>query len=377
MRTRRRFLQQAALTAGALATSSLVRSADEVLPVVKPFGKAVLITGNARERGRLYGRLFADEIKTFLDREIIDAIIKDRWPKEDALRYAGACWKVIQSECSVIADELEGMAEGTGLRVEEHVLLTLHEELYHRGSLPAIPHCTAVAVGKSQTKDGSTFVGQTWDWMPSVAGVSTMLEWRRTDGPSLLAYAYPGLWVGAGMNSNGLALTWTSAELGKAGQIPRVGLPSYVFLAHLLYQQSLDAVRAAAERNRHAGWFTFVMGDGTGRLMNVEGSPDGIEVVEATGRMIRIGFGSHKMSNTPAVKSVKVHPRCETLSGLLDKAEDKVELTTIQQAFADPSRGICVGKNTIDMMIYDTTHRTAHLSRGADYGVDWREFRFS
>lgn len=377
MLTRRHLLQKAALTAAGLSVSSPVRAADEVLPKVEPFGKAIGITGSARERGRQYGRLFADGIKEFLDREIFNAIISDRWPKDDALRYAEACWKVIQSECPVIADELEGMAEGTGLRVEEHVLLTLHEELYHRGSLPAIPHCTAVAVGKSQTKDGFTFVGQTWDWMPTVAGISTMLEWRRTDGPSVLAYAYPGLWVGAGMNSNGLALTWTSAELGKPGQIPRVGLPSYVFLAHLLYQESLDAVRAAAERNRHAGWFTFVMGDGTGRLMNVEGSPEGIEVVESTERMIRIGFGSHKMSKTPVGEAVKFHARCETLSGLLDKAEGKVDLATIQQAFADPSRGICVGKNTIDMMIYDTTHRTAHLSRGAHYGVNWKEFRFS
>ena len=39
------------------------------------------------------------------------------------------------------------MAEGSGLRPEEIVLITLHEELYHRGVLPKVPHCTAVSVG--------------------------------------------------------------------------------------------------------------------------------------------------------------------------------------------------------------------------------------
>ena len=266
------------------------------------------------------------------------------------------------------------MAEGSGLRLEEHVLLTLHEELYHRGVLPPVPHCTAVAVGKPETRDGIAYVGQTWDWMPSVAGMSTMLEWRRSDGPSVLAYAFPGLWVGAGLNANGLALCWTSADLGVAGQMPRVGLPSYVLLAHLLYQENLDAVREAALRNTHAGWFTFVMADGNGRLMNIEGSPEGIEVEEVTGRLIRVGFGTRRMSRTKADQAVAA------TSALPDHGHAaRRRLRTGRPgdpaaSFSEPSCGICVGTNTIDMMVFDSTHRTAHLSRGTTYGVAWKEY---
>jgi hypothetical protein len=220
-------------------------------------------------------------------------------------------------------------------------------------------------------------VGQTWDWMPSVAGMSTLLEWRRNDGPSLLAYAFPGLWVGAGLNANGLALCWTSAALGVAGQMARVGLPSYVLLAHLLYQENLDAVRAAALRNKQAGWFTFVMADGDGRLMNIEGSPEAVEVVEATGRLIRVGFGTRRMCRTPAGQDVPMHPRCQTMDRLIDEVAGQVDRETLQRAFSDPSCGICVDTNTIDMMVFDTAHRTAHLSRGTTYGVAWKEYGFS
>jgi hypothetical protein len=213
--------------------------------------------------------------------------------------------------------------------------------------------------------------------MGSVAGMSSVLRWRRDDGPSLLAYAFPGLWVGAGLNSAGLALCWTSADLGKPRQTPRVGLPAYVILAHLLYQPSLEAVIEAARRDRHAGWFTFVMADGNGRLLNVEGSPEGITCELSSGRLVRVGFGTRSMTSTGATEEIPRHPRCATMDALLDKSRGDTDLATMQGNFGDPTRGICVGRATIDMMVFDTTARTAHLSRGPDYGVAWRTYGFT
>jgi hypothetical protein len=337
---------------------------------------ATVISGSPRERGRAYGSLFKDEIAAFLEREIYQAFHEQPSPKDRLLRYAGACSEVIRRQTPEIYDELAGMAEGSGLRLEEHVLLTAHEELYHRGDLPLIEHCTAVAVGPKFTKDGSTYVGQTWDWMQSVFGLSQMLHWRRTAGPSLLAYAFPGLWVGAGLNSAGLALCWTSADLGKPGQKVAVGLPSYVLLAHLMYQPSLDAVAEETRRVTQAGWFTFVMADGEGNLLNVEGSPDAIALEQTRGRMVRVGFGSREMTRTPADKDPPRIPRCQKMFDLLGRAEGEVDLAAMQHFFTDPGCAINVGKSTIDMMVFDTTRRAAYLSRGPSYQVDWRRFTF-
>jgi hypothetical protein len=343
---------------------------------VKPFGDAVVIEGGPRQRGRRYGRLFGVGIREFLEREIYRPFQGTVAAKDKLLGYAAACFRVIRDECPVIALELEGMAEATGLRLEEHVLLTLHEELYHRGVLPPVSHCTAVAVGPPET-GRQTFVGQTWDWMESVAGKSSVLEWRQDGGPSLLAYAFPGLWVGAGVSSAGLALCWTSAELGKPKQMPRVGLPAYVLLAHLLYQPSLDAAIDIAKRDRHAGWFTFVMADGSGRLVNIEGSPAGVACEEASGRLVRIGFGSRRMTADPDGHIRPRHPRCDSMDALLDRTRGQTDLDSLQRNFGDPARGICVGSATIDMMVFDTTDRTACISRGPDYGVAWRRYAFT
>ena len=49
----------------------------------------------------------------------------------------------------------------------------------------------------------------------------------------------------------------------------------------------------------------------------------------------------------------------------------------MQKWFEDLKAGIAVGKPTIDMMVFDTTAREAHVSRGPSYGVNWQSFGFS
>jgi hypothetical protein len=376
---RRAFLQRVGLSASALAGASVLR--EWALAEEKPLAEGAippltLISGKPRDRGRMYGSRFKDGIHAFLDREIYQAFIQKPSPKDAMLAYAGACGKEVKQFSAVIHDELEGIAEGSGLKLEEVLLITLHEELYHRGALPKVDHCTAVAVGPPDTSDGNTYVGQTWDWMQSVFGMSSMLHWKREEGPSLLAYSFPGLWVGAGLNSAGLALSWTSASLGDQALGARVGIPAYVLLAHLMYQESLDAVEEEANRAKNAGWFTFVMADGRGQLCNIEGSPKELVVERSTGHLARVSFGSRKMTGTAAGAKVARHPRCDKMYGLLGDASGKITRQTMQHFFQDPTCAISVGRSTIDMMVYDTTRREAWLSRGPSYGADWKRFTF-
>ncbi len=352
---------------------SVARAEDETKPARSPEHTLTVIEGKPRQRGRQYGKQFKDDIRGFLEREIYRAFTGKPSSRDEMMRYAGACGKAVRAFAPLIHDEMEGMAEGSGLRLEELVLLTLHEELWHRGVLPKVEHCTAVAVGPPATGDGRTYVGQTWDWMTSVYGLSSMLLWKRPEGPSLLAYAYPGLWAGAGLNSAGIALCWTSAGSGKG---PRIGVPSYVLLTHLLYQDTLKAVAEEARRGKQAGWFTFVMADGKGTLLNVEGSPEEVAVEEHKGSLARVGYGSRKMTRTAEGKEVQVHARCRHTYGLLAKAEGKLDGERLQGYFADLKGGICAHPGTIDMMVFDATAREAHVSRGPGYAPRWRKFTF-
>jgi hypothetical protein len=153
-------------------------------------------------------------------------------------------------------------------------------------------------------------------------------------------------------------------------------VPSYALLTHLLYQGSLaDAVKEA-KRAKNAGWFTFVMADGKGRLLNLEGSPEGLAVEEPRGRLARVGFGSRQMTKTPAKDEVRHQARCKKMYDLMAADSGKVDLKKMQNYFAEPKAGISVGKATLDLMVYDTAARAAYVSRGPAYGVRWQKFTF-
>jgi len=367
---RRAFLRLAASSAAALGCAAGLRAQDR--PASSQPHTLTVIAGQPRERGRVYGQKFKEGIDTFLNREIYGAFIGKPALKDQMLRYADACGREVRKFSPEVCDEMEGTAQGAGIRLEEVVLITLHEELYHKKALPSVDHCTAVAIGPPATKDGHTYVGQTWDWMPSVFGMSQMTLWKRAVGPSLLAYGFPGMPCGAGLNSAGIAHTWTSAH-DKGGKIagPRVGIPSYVLINHLLRQPTIKDVIAEAKRATHAGWFTFVMADGEGNLLNLEGSPAELAVEEHKGLLTRVLYGSRQMTGGD---EQLVHARSKHTMKLL-QAEDEPDGVKLQGLFGDQKAGICVG-NTIDMMVFDCTARTASLSRGPAWGQTWKTFSF-
>ena len=301
-----------------------------------------VISGTPRERGRAYGAKFADAIRKFLEDEIYRGYEGKPNPRDRMLRYAGACGKAIRKYSPTIIDEMEGMAEGSGLALEELVLVTNHEELWHQGLVPASDHCTVFGAAPPETEDDATFVCQTWDWMESVYGLSSLLHWKRPEGPSVLAYAYPGLWTGAGLNSAGVALCWHTGY--GSGSEPRVGIPAYVLIAQMLYQDSLKGALEEARRATHAGWFTFLLGDARGELVTVRGNPDKLKIDDE----VRTNGGLVKASGKQKVDLARLQENC---------ARVKVEIT-------------------IDAMIFDCTRKEAHVTRRAGGVTPWKRFGF-
>ncbi len=371
--TRRQFITTAAAATLAFNRCRIAAAAEPAAKPNAPEHTLTVVSGSPRDRGREYGRAFHRPIHEFLEREIVAPFAKESGPREAALRYAGACAHEVRRYSPEIMEELEGMAEATGMRLEEVVLITLHEELYHRGALPPLGHCTAVACGPPDTDDGSAYVAQTWDWMLSVFGLSSLVLWKRAGGPSLLGYAYPGLWAGAGLNSAGIALCWTSAALGEKfdGDGPRVGIPAYLLIAQMLYQETLDAAVAEARRAPRAGWFTFVLADGQGRLASVEGSPKQLAVEISRGHLARVSYGTRQMTQAPPDKPVPLHPRCRQMYGLLQTHKGKLNRGKLQELLSSP--GI-TNDGTIDQMVFNTTTREAYLSRGPRGTGRWKRF---
>jgi isopenicillin-N N-acyltransferase-like protein len=332
-----------------------------------------VVSGTPRRRGRVYGRRFAAEIRQFLKTEIYGAFVSPEASPDAMLRYAGACVAPIRRLSPELLDEMDGIAEGADLRLEEVVLISLHEELWHRGAIASVEHCTATAVGPPVTGDGKTYVAMSWDWFPRLYGRSQMLLWQREHGPSVLSYGYPGLWIGAGLNAAGIALCWTSAGTFPASR-RSPGVPTYALIAHLLYQPTLEAVVEEARRADRAGWFTFVMADRGGRLLNVEGSPEKVAVEHGRGSLVRVYYGTHEMTGTPPGQRVPRHPQCQRMVDLVEAAGGRIDRTVLQGFYGDHESTICKHFGTLDVMVFDATAGEAHVSRGPGCLGRWQRF---
>lgn len=375
MQSRREMLRTLAVSAAApWMNLSRGMAADES----SPFPPLLTISGSPAERGRTYALRFRQEIEAFLDREIWEAFTNRPASRQEMLAYGEACQPEIRRYCPEVLEEIEGVARAIERPVAEVVLLHAHEELTHNPTLKPNGHCTGLGITKPYTADEKTFLCQTWDWMPSAFGRSRMLLWQRGNGPSVLAYGFPGLPIGAGVNSEGIAFVWNSAN-SPEGRI-RTGIPSYTLLTHLLYQPTLDDIVAESRRARNAGLFTFMFANAQGRMVSIEGDGNRIVVEEVSGGAFarHCNLGTRAFTKTPpGLKTPIPDGRCRKIFDLATTTQHPIRIRDLQRFLADPKLGIDHGTLTIDLMIFDCQQKTATISRGQHYGVHWSTVGFA
>jgi isopenicillin-N N-acyltransferase-like protein len=346
--------------AGAVAWGGLCLAGRQDKPPV-----LLAVSGKPRERAREYGRACKEPLLKFYAREFGEALPDGSRAREAALRFAADTYKHIGAYSPEVAEELQGLAEGAGIRLEEAVLLNSHEELRYHGLLARIDHCAALAAAPPDTSDGNTYVGQSYEW----GWPCRWVHWKRAAGPAVLAYTYPGLLPSVGMNASGLALCATSA--GGGAKDLRAGIPYYVLSAQMLYQETLKGAIEEARRARHAGWCTMVLGDGTGRLANVEVAREEVAVETPAGHLARHNYGSRALTRTPEGQEVRHNARTRHLYDLLRKAKGALDRAALQRILEDP----VVKGSPIDRMLFNVTRREAFVVGGASRSDSWVSLR--
>lgn len=323
------------------------------------------ISGKPRERGQEYGTKFKENIRYFHKTEIHDRF---KSVSKDLHEYAVGCLKEIGNYSPTIVEELKGIAEATELKLEDVVLMAAHEELGHWGiPRPKNEHrCHAVGAGPPITK-GDTYLGQSYDW---IVDYSHLLNWKLAEGPSVLAYGFPGMWVSLGVNSAGIALCGTSASGGS--KQPRVGIPYYVWAAHILYQDTFKAAVEESKRAKHAGWFAGLLADDQGHLVNVEASPTETVVEEHHGCFARAGFGSRRMTRTPEGEGVKLPGQAGWLEKQMTESKSKVDDDFLKGILAAEK----VSHRSVDLVVFNATRRKVHITRGPGPKAKWKTFGF-
>ena len=291
------------------------------------------LSGGPYERGFQYGEACKKLIARMIDEQFYQELAGKR-TKDQLLRHARKYEPFIQEYSPEIADELKGMAEGSGRSYDEIVMMNALEE---RSDFEH-SNCTTFAATGKATLGGETYTGQSWDgieseWWDGEMGL--LLKIRRKEGPDVIDYTNPGILACAGMNSNGVSVHWNTVPQKEMAP----GVPTYLIVAEILKQKTVGDALDAVLRAKRAGYFNFVIADKT-ELYDVEATPGDLDIsysgefIGHANHFVSDKFGSTHNAGMTACSIVR-HNR---MNRLLKENYGKIDLQTCMDIMRDHVR---------------------------------------
>jgi len=139
------------------------------------------------------------------------------------------------------------LAEGSKLQLEEIVSLNARWELNYAympatSSYSAGQGCTAYALTPEVTQNGRTFVGQNWDYKPTVRESCIILQIKQKEKPDIIMHTEAGIIGHKGFNSAGIGICLNYIRCESDSFRP--GLPVWIKVRGVLNAKSLpDCIR--------------------------------------------------------------------------------------------------------------------------------------
>lgn len=165
------------------------------------------LRGAPYEQGLHHGKelkpRIADNLRIYFDRFQGEGKVS----RPEVLERAGRYLKAIQVHNHDYFENLCGIADGSGLDLDELAALNVrYEILYYQFGVNALADgCTAFAIMPHVSANGHLLLGQNWDWIPQVQGA--VLHTVEADGLETVSFTEAGIVGGKiGLSSTGLGL---------------------------------------------------------------------------------------------------------------------------------------------------------------------------
>ena len=232
----------------------------------------VELRGNSRQRGLQHGRQLKDPIQTAVDfyrhffREHLGM------SAEGMARRASAFLGPTAQLNPLLMKEYEGIAEGSGQRLEDILALTARYEITFEQV--ALGDCSNLFVGPGRSRNGSTLLGQSWDWRPEVMDFRAVLISRCDDQPDHVMVTECGQPGKYGFNQDGVGVV--SAGL-RCREKASTGRQLFTVLGRtILAQSGFDQACRVLVENAPLATVTILVADGQGRAADFEATPQGV-----------------------------------------------------------------------------------------------------
>jgi isopenicillin-N N-acyltransferase-like protein len=249
---------------------------------MQQFFPIIELKGNPYDMGLSHGKALAREIGANLN--LYFRMVKGLTGLEpdQCLTHAGRFLPVLKEHAPTLSEEMEGIANGAEVSLEEILFLNARSELMSMGTNygAAAGECTAIGLAGERTVDGRPIIAQNWDWHERVFGTSAIFSIDPAEGPKALFLAEAGQIGKIGFNEYGVGVLLNILITGDV----RYGLPVHVLLRLILgTRDTLEAVSLIKDAAR-GGTSHFLIGDINGHIRGLELTPDEVaEIVPENG----------------------------------------------------------------------------------------------
>ena len=186
--------------------------------------------------------------------------------KTRALKYK----KYLLEVWPEIVEEMQGIADGSGVELIDIVTLNVRSEIcltnYSDG-------CTSLTQLNNTTND--LYICQNWDWIEGVKSCLVYLDIQQENKPRILTLAEAGIVCKMGMNSAGVGLMLNAIKCG----VTKMGLPTHLAVRKCLECTSVEGAIEQLVKFGVASTSNIMLADKSGTFVTVEASPKGLCVI--------------------------------------------------------------------------------------------------
>ena len=160
------------------------------------------VAGTPLQMGRQIGEAARDEIRGFCESSLEQVNKTVQVSRERALQVARRSREVAEKYSPEMVEELRGMAEASGLEIEDLMMLQVRNQL----TPGTDAGCTSFSVSATRVNRSGSFVAQNWDNDPDLDAFTIVLRRRPLDKPALMNVTQAGLIGYIGLNDVGMGL---------------------------------------------------------------------------------------------------------------------------------------------------------------------------
>lgn len=175
--------------------------------------------------------------------------------------------KHIEMEEPDLLEEMQGIADGAGLEINDIITLNARSEVVFAQTSGA---CTAFTVTPEASANGHVLIGQNWDWRAPILDGLIILKIYQANKPSIFMVTEAGILGKIGMNSAGLGLCFNALVV----QGEPDGLPLHIVLRRILNSYLLNHAMDAINSYKVAGPANYMIAQRDGCAIDVEKTPN-------------------------------------------------------------------------------------------------------